>query len=565
MDPEMTSEQNLDEDILQCRAEILQALGQEPEEGKAGASEHLPEKADAAISEDSPQPAEVQIENADTEPNEGLIEDWEFEEENANSDSFEDLLMSEEDSHEEEDSPEEENLPESKDSEPVTSDPEPPAKIDPPKTPAAHGNPEQYNRILKALMMQKNNLSATCKDQEQHISELVSQVEQTGLQFQEAQQKITDLTAQINKLSEIQESSDQVKEELKKTVTETKRLQRDLADLQQRHQETLKEKNEQADSLLERAAECSSITSNLNRTKAALAEQTQKNQSLMQRIHELEQEVSQQKTQLDRLKPLEQQKEAQDQDIQSLREKIQNLHKTTEQLNQKLDLDRQEKDSLRQQVFSLEQALSRQQTDARQSITSLKEELIGKEQHLQDLQAQYDKLSEQFLESQAQMQALQQTAQSQPAVGPDPSDLLMHDQEPEPEEEREEEEALTPQRISVQADDLVPQFDLTDQILFSQRRQNSSRRLPPSHGRTTPTENIRKVVHQFVAPSPEARDRSTPPRETFTKPPLRDTETEPADRRSKDFRQPLIADIVRKDIENFCRQNQWIFIEFPSG
>lgn len=524
----MTPDNNLDEDILQCRAEILKALGQDavdrhkktdfPREDETAA------KTAMAAPEQGAESVEVLIDETKPARSEENIEDWLLEDANSNSDSFENHSFLEEDLQEQK-SPSKEMDPE-----PAHPSPQPAEKNNPQQSPAGSKASDYYDRVIKALTAQKDNLTATCKDQEKHIADLVSRSEQIHRQFREARQKISDLTSRVKRLSEFQQSAVQTKEELNKTAAEIRNLRRELTVLQQRHQETLNEKNHQTDSLLEKTALCNSLQSNLNRTTAELTEQTDKNQSLMQQINELQQQVRQLKTQVDQLQPLEQQRKIQDQDIHSLQEKIRDLQKTIDCLNQELGQSRSENDSLRQQVLSLEQTLSRQQTEARAALGSLREQLNRKEK---------------------EFESLQQSVVS--------SDL------PPCQPQWDAEEVLVSQQISEHTDEGIPQFDLSDQILAPQRQQSSGRRLPPSHGRTTPTQNVRKVVQQFVTPSQEARDRDMPARQSFTKPPLRDTEYQPAARRSKDTRQPLIADIVRKDIENFCRQNQWLFIEFPSG
>ena len=107
MDSDKTPEQNLDEDILQCRAEILQALGQDSGDTKAESlskADHTAEQSDTAVAEDEP---ELIIDTPDPDQSEDTIEKWLLTEENSASDSFDAFNVSHDQHHEEEEKEEE--------------------------------------------------------------------------------------------------------------------------------------------------------------------------------------------------------------------------------------------------------------------------------------------------------------------------------------------------------------------------------------------------------------------------------------------------------------------------
>ena len=121
MDPEMISEQDLDEDILQCRAEIQRALGQDPIQDKNGLSEREEpggQSLETAVSQDRSEHADILMEETASGQDEELIEDWIEKDEKSNSGSFSNLNFTAENS------PEEKNHLENKTPAPAPSSPE---------------------------------------------------------------------------------------------------------------------------------------------------------------------------------------------------------------------------------------------------------------------------------------------------------------------------------------------------------------------------------------------------------------------------------------------------------
>lgn len=511
----MSPEQNLDEDILQCRAEIQRALGQDmgreedalpPDSGSAKPSDVLADK---------PDPDEVLIQEPASEKEEELIEDWIEEDINSNSGSFANLSLSEDPLARETAAA---DTTSTNPIHPPAEEPDPSAE---PKKLFFPKDLDTYHKVLKTLKEQKENLSQTCNEQEKHILDLAEQAKQLRLQYQQALQKAADLAVQVRQLSEFQETSRRLRKELDQTLSETEKVRQELASLRQRHQETVDQKKQQSE---------------------------------------------QYNSQMDRLRTLDSQHEGLRKELESFQKKNEDLIRTIASLNQENEQLRQEKTSLRQQVFSLQEGLSRQQMESQKAVALLREELAGKTDRLEQRQQELDRLTEELRSAQARIQSLEQIPDRQPLMASEPQVYYEMEAQSNPQDQ-----PASPWLSEESGEPSMPRFDLSDRIRSPQRLQNSGRRQPPSAGRTSPADNIRNVVRQFVAPvvpaAPSAPVRKpapssehpsaapAPSHAEFQRPPRRQAQEQP----------PLIAQIVQRDIESFCKQNQWIFIEFPSG
>ena len=360
-------------------------------------------------------------------------------------------------------------------------------------------------------------------------------------------------------LSEEQNKSRKLETELQAAISGKEKSQNELADLQQRYERTLKEKNTQVDSLLHKAADLESITKDLHETKKQLQVQEKNNRSNLLHIDDLKQQIQQHLDQLDQLQQLKKQKEIKEQEIFTLKKQVEDVTNAMNQLGRDHKQMYQENSSLQHKVHTLEQSLSRQQMDSRQTIAELKEELKNKENQLTHWRTEYVRISDQFVNTDAQMENTEwgtnkTKLQSQDIIDSLVFSSIQNQQEPE--------EANF---ISVNTTDVLPRFDLSDQTLSPQRQQNSSRRLPPSTSQKSSDKHIRNVVQQFITKSSPIQDRIV---QTDRSSSIRSTQ--PSKEKayqalpSENFQQPLIADIVRRDIEDFCRQNQMVFVEFPS-
>lgn len=514
----MTPEQNLDEDILQCRAEIQRALGQDTGEAEDVLSPHAGSDKPSGVLADKPDSDEVLIEEPGSEKKEELIEDWIEEDINSKSGSFGNLSLSE-------DPPARETVAADKTSPDLVNPPaEEPDRPTESKKLVLPKDLDTYHKVLKTLKEQKENLSQTCNEQEKHIFDLAEQVKQLRLQYQQALQKAADLSIQIRQINEFQETSRRLRRELDQALSETEKVRRELTSLRQLHQDTIQEKNRQTE---------------------------------------------QYNSQMDRLRTLDSRREALLKELESLQKKNEDLIRTIASLNQENEQLRQEKTSLQQQVFSIQEGFSRQQMDSQKAIAVLREELAGKIDLLEQRQQELDRLTEDLRSAQARIQSLEQIHDRQPLMASEPQ--VYYEIETQ---SNTQDQPASPWFAEEPAEPSMPRFDLSDRIHSPQRLQNSGRRQPPSAGRTSPADSVRNVVRQFVAPAapvtpaaPSAPVRKpAPPAERppaapapsqaeFQRPPRRQTEDQP----------PLIAQIVQRDIESFCKQNQWIFIEFPSG
>jgi myosin protein heavy chain len=500
----MTPEQNLDEDILQCRAEIQRALRQDPvqDEKSSTIDNGSQEPSDTLPTEDLPDSAEFLIRDPDPQEEEEQFEDLIEDQTDSNTGSFTDLSSEQQD-------PQEKNTAAERVA-PETAHPSAePKKLFFPK------DLDQYNKILKALKDQKENLSQTCDQQEKHILDLTEQVRRLEIQSQQAEKKAADLADRVRRLSEDMETSGKLREELDQARSETDKLRRELAAIQRWHQETIKEKNQQTE---------------------------------------------QNKAQSQQMQSIETARQALQQEMDSIKKKNDDLIKTIASLNQENEHLRQEKTSLQQQVFSLQEGLSHQQMESQKAVAVLRDELAGKTDLLDQQQAQLDRITEELRSAQDRIQSLEQAlSRSSPAA----SEIEVYF--PTEAQSKPHEEPAVSWIPPEPAEPAIPRFDLSDQILSLQRRQSSGRRQPPSAGRTSPTDNVRKVVQQFVTAPSEVRDIKPPVRQPAAPAPAPETEYHCPPRRPAEERPPLIAQIVQRDIETFCKQNQWLFIEFPSG
>jgi len=386
----MTSEHNLDEDILQCRAEISQSLNLDSVDEQTT----IPEE-DHALRDADP------------------------------LDSIDDSIFDE--------------------------DPLGEALVDQPSSPTDQENIkktlvfprdiEEVKKILNSLKTQKDNLTRTCLDQQQHLADLQKQVEDEGTKYLHAKQKIAELTNELNQHSDMEEKSEKTSQELKAARSSMNQLRSEISTLQQQLEETLRDKNETIE-------------------------------------------------------------------------------------------------SLQKQVQSLETGISRQQSEAQQIISELRESLAQKEEQAGHLESQISEISSSLAKAEDKNRTIEQELQA--------------------------EKSSTMPVIPDDTISQMPQFDLSDQILSTNRRQISQRRLSPSGPRPVVTENIKKVVDQYITHPAQSDDPKTSVSGRPLEQPQRYTEAHWPDPPSKDFRQSPIADIVRRDIENFCKQHKKIFIEFPS-
>lgn len=567
MDPEKTSKEHVDEDILQCRAEILRALGQKPAEAESDSGDSAVQEESMENLSDTTSPieesegTELPIEGAGSgspgqsaaevkfEASQEPVEEQKTAEEKIekafeepedvdteSSDSFENLLIEED--HAEPETAAEPIRTSPSDTRSVLRDEEKPKIARPSKQEI-----QQYKRAIKQLKTQKENLSETCRNQEVHISALAEQMAQIQREYRQAEEKITSLNAEISRLAGLQKSQDRNRQQLEKALAESK----------QQHQALLEEKKQQADSLRQQADKYASLVADHESIKSHLEEQTEKNKSLTEQVVELEQQIEAQKTQLREADSIRRQQENQDREMNSLREKFEESQRTIAHLNHLLEEARREKTSLQKQIRELEQSLLRQQQEAEQDRATLQEALVGVEKQLEDLQHRYDRLSQTSAAVQAH-NAPEQEETLDPAFSQNP-DFLPSPLESEPEEKTAEPASFPDHK------DFVPRFDLSEQILASQRQQSSERRRPPSSGRKIPAGSVHNVVRQFVSPVAEDRRREVSPGPS-PQPAAKQFSCEPMT--SVEFCHPVIADIVRKDIENYCRNNQWITIDFPS-
>ncbi len=503
----MTPEQNLDEDILQCRAEIQRALGQNPaEEEESSALDSRPtDPSEELLPKDQTEADTTDFLIRDPDPEEEeeeeeLIGDLIAEQTNSNSGSFAASSSIKEDLAE-------------KNTAPVNNAQESAGSFAKSETLFFPRDLEYYNKILKTLKDQKENLTQTCREQEKHILNLTSQAEHLRLQYQQADERAADLEAQLQRLSQDRQTSAKLQEQLEQALSETEKLRQELAAVQRWHQETIKEKNQQ---------------------------------------------IEQNKSQREQLRSLEADRQTLQNELDSLKKKNDALIKTIASLNLENEHLRQEKTSHQQQVFSLQEALSRQQMESQKTVSVLREELAAKADLLQQRQSQLDRLGEELRAAQEQQQKAEKSA-GRPSETTPASEVYFPTQ-------ADLQEELSPTWLPQEpAVPIVPRFDLSDQMLSPLRRQNSIRRQPPSAGRSSPAETIRTVVKQFVAAHPRTQDVKPPAYQPSAKAPASKIEYPPAPPKQIEEQPMLIAQIVQRDIESYCKQNKWIFIEFPSG
>jgi len=515
----MTQENNLDEDILQCRAEILRALGKPDEDGKEDGKSEATDKPENKNPDNSDlentvlRPEQDPVETEAPLSEQSLTENW-IDQTLSNSGSFENI-----------------SLPDKED--PINSDsangstdfsaekeeqenPSSPAENHPPiaeqtslSLPKAI---ESLKKRLRILKKQKENLSQTCQEQEKHIARLTDEIQNLQQQLQQAQQTNADFSARIAHLQSSQELAEQLKTQLEQTQHDLEQLRGRILSLEQQN--------------------------------ARLAEENSK----LTQTFELERQHKQ---------AYEREQTAMQEEMNILKKKNDELQQTVALLNQENEHLRQEKSSLQQQVHLLQQGIARQQTDFQKTTASLREELNTKTEQIEYWKAEYTRLSERS--------AFIQTE-------PEPQDFLPDEIPAQPEEsafsdsKKSAEEQLKPAEIfsrPTKTDFSIPSFNLSEQILFAQRKINGTRRQSPSNNTANFNESLRQVVRQFVStpqppstPKPAVAKEPSQPTPQPKPIPAPPAQTAP---------ESLISEIVRRDIEEFCRNHQWVYVEFPSG
>lgn len=500
----MTQENNLDEDILQCRAEILRALGKADEDGKSETEEPANNNSDNLDSEDTvfrpeQDPAETENPLSEQYPTENWIDQT-----LSNSGSFENISFPDEEDPKNSKSADgsadsAENAEEENSSSPPENHPAVAEQTSPPPPPKAV---ESFKKRLRILKKQKENLSQTCQEQEKHIAHLTEEIQNLRRQLQEVQQANADFAARIAHLQSSQELAEQLKTQLEQTQHE------------------------------------------LEQQNARLAKE---NRKLTQTL-ELERQHKQ---------TYEREQTAMQEEMNILKKKNEELQQTLALLNQENEHLRQEKSSLQEQVHLLQQGIGRQQTDFQKTTASLREELKDKTEQLEYWKAEYTRLSEQsaFIQTESE-----------------PQDFLPDEVPAEPEESHSSDPQKAP-KGSLKAAEIpsrkketdfsIPSFNLSEQILFAQRKVNGTRRQPPSGHTANFDESLRQVVRQFVSTvQPPSAAKSAVSKElSQPTPQLKPIPAPPAQAAAES----LISEIVRRDIEEFCRNHQWVYVEFPSG
>jgi myosin heavy subunit len=497
----MTPDPNLDEDILQCREEILQALNQNAEKVNLGADR------DNTNSSES--------DKTDTE--ESLLPQGEEELAGTKAPLLEDLSNNEEDTLPSESTglgdpldPSEQPFQDS------SSFPSPEKSSVPPEdsasapqrnTSASPVNLDTLQKNLHLLTIQKENLSQTCQEQEKHIAVLTQELEQLRRTLEESEKTRTALASENERLKLLQDQADQLNIRIEQIEAERKELNRQLSILNEEVIRLQKEKTQQQDE----TAEARRLQQSLETRQAVLEEE-----------------------------------------IRSLQKTVEALRNTVALLNQENEQLRQQNSSLEQQVRRLEEEMAGQETEFLKTASALREELRDKNEQIETWKLEYNHLYEQITSEENGDEASWSAEASET-----PSDDFSG-KEKEP---RAAEKGAEDLDAKTDPDFFIPRFDLSAQMLAAQRKESSARRQPPTSGRISPGESVRKVVHQFVG---AAQTEPSPAQESPEKSDWPKTEDPSNQSRDAAEMDAILSEIIRRDIEQFCRNHPGVYIEFPS-
>ncbi|HOK66848.1 MAG TPA: hypothetical protein PK054_06820 [Anaerohalosphaeraceae bacterium] len=496
----MAPDNNLDDDILQCRAEILRALGKT--EGNAQAKEDESVDTDNLDTEDAFPGPDEGLTNLAEPPSQQSAES-ENEELNSKSGSFGDTAFELFEENPSDTPPVPSDAGDSPESSEKSASSGPEAK-----TLFFPKDFESLQKILHLLKEQKENLSQTCQEQEKHIAFLTEELEQLREKLQESQQTCSALGEENIHLKTIQKQTEQLTLRIQQMEGEIKELHQQISALKEENLRLLQEKTQLSEAI---AAERQNRQTIENRQAANL------------------------------------------QEINALLKKLDDLQITIASLNQENESLRQQNSSLHQQIHLLEQTIGKQQTESLNTIAALREELQDKSRQIETWKMEYDRLCEQ-IESERESDA-------------DFSASDTHTGESVFSTKEKETDSSVESAVFSEEDNedfSIPHFDLSEQILSVQRKESSARRQPPSGGTAVPNESIRKVVHQFISTS-QTDDSSCPAAaeensfRSALEPVSFSRKAAAADADA------VLSEIVRRDIERFCRNHQGVYIEFPSG
>ncbi len=496
----MAPDENLDDDILQCRAEILRALGKTEENTQAKEDESA--DADNPDTENSFPRSDEGLTNLAEPPSQQSAES-ENEDLNSKSGSFGETAFELFEENPSDTQPVPSDAGESPESSEKSASSSPEAK-----TLFFPKNFESLQKVLHLLKEQKENLSQTCQEQEKHIGFLNEEIEHLRNELQKSQQTCSALAEENTQLKTIQKQIEQLELQFQQMEAEKKDLHRQIYSLKEENLRLLQEKTQLSEEI---AAE------RQNR-------QTLENRKVSD-LHE----------------------------INTLQKKLEDLQKTIASLNQENESLRQHNSSLHQQIHLLEKTIGKQQTESLNTVAALREELQEKTRQLEIWKMEYDRLCEQD-ESEQESDSdfsLSDTQIGEPGIPATEKEISFPSESPVFSEENKE-------------DSSIPHFDLSEQILSAQRKESSARRQPPSGGTTGPKESVRKVVHQFLSSSRTDDSLAAVP---AGEKPLH-LELEPAvfsQKAAAADADAVLSEIVRRDIERFCRNHQGVYIEFPSG
>lgn len=500
----MTADNNLDQDILECRAEILQALGKTTEEKNDGKDE----------ASDCPNPGDLDREQhlsqniaespkADSPefPVDEWLDDSSSKEDSLNGTSFFDPEISEEGK---------DIVPaeQTENSNPIrgTSSLETEPAHSEPKTLIDPKDLKSFEKIVHTLKEQKKNLSQTCQEQEKHIAQLTEELHHLRQELSTVQQTHSELSSQTAQLRTFQEEAVQLQARLERSQEEMKHLEQRIHLLEQENRHLL----EQTKKMTEELAFEQQNRQAYNREMAARQEE-----------------------------------------INTLKKQNEDLQTRVAQLNQETHRLREEKSSLYEQVHLLEQGIARQQTDFQQTTISLREDLQAKTEQVEYWKAAYQRLNESVS---CESEAPELECQSAPSAFAAPNELEPTDKTTQvPLEEKTEE------------DFSIPDFDLSVQILSSQRRQSGARRQGPPDHSPNPNNSVRNVVRQFISNGPILASHKPVRTEKISSPDFQSNRPFVEEPNSHLVCESLISEIVRRDIEQFCRNHQSVYVEFPFG
>ncbi len=488
----MIPEDNLDEDILQCRAEILRALRKEEKEKEEPESID-PDTPLIASQPDHTEPDASENQNPGIKPESDLM---------AESDAISGDILHEtsSESYALSDTAERMGSPET----PLTN------TSTNTENPSLTQEVETLKKTLRLLREQKENLSQTCQEQENHIRQLTEEIDRLQKTLQQTQETCSVLTEENSRFKTLQQETEHFKSRLEQAQDQIENLNLLLSALKEENEHLRKEKIQISD---------------------RLAAEQQIRQSLQNREMSLQEEIN------------------------SLQDKTEALQKTVDAFHQEIEHLRQQNASLERQIQRLEQNLLTQQAVSLKTEAALREGLEKKTKEAENWKTKYERVCEQLASEQEDFDAAISEADIQTNSSVFEAEETKADSSPKPQEAALEED---------KKDFAIPRFDLSEQILSAQRRESSARRQPPTSSRIDPNKSVRSVVHQFLSTPPAEKADKSAPRPQPLHPVF-----EPAGSAVRTTRpangDSLIAEIVRRDIEQFCRNHPGVYIEFPCG